>query len=300
MQSPVAELYLESRLASLLAWQNRDGGWGYFPGKKSWLEPTAYAVLALEGTPGAEPAIEHACQLIQSWRRADGSYRAGASVEDGSWATALAITVAAVRGSLDERMRGSVESLLRVHGLEGSFWLRAASLVHLFGIHVDVSHEGWPWRQGNSAWIEPTAHTLTALKKAARVFPSDELRRRVRDGEEMILTRRCSDGGWNYGSASVFNVDLPSYGDTTGLALLGLVGRNPSELAGPLEKAKKLQRDTRSPLSRAWLTVALRNYGENLPAPEDRAPRNQDVALTAIEALGHPAGNFHLLANGAS
>ena len=29
--------------------QNGDGGWGYFAGKRSWLEPTVYALLALHG-----------------------------------------------------------------------------------------------------------------------------------------------------------------------------------------------------------------------------------------------------------
>ena len=44
---------LESRLALLKATQNPDGGWGYFPGKPSWLEPTAYALLASSGERAA-------------------------------------------------------------------------------------------------------------------------------------------------------------------------------------------------------------------------------------------------------
>lgn len=295
---PVADVYLQSRLASLLAWQNTDGGWGYFPGKKSWLEPTAYAVLALQGSASAEPALQRACNLIQSLRLPDGSYRPGSSVEDGTWATALAVTIASVRGTFDDSTRGSVDWLLGVHGLEGSIFLRAASLVHLFHIHVDVSHEGWPWRPGNSAWIEPTAHTLIALKKAAPLCNTSRLRRRVRDGEEMILTRRCSDGGWNYGTPSVFNYDLPSYGDTTGLALLGLLGRDPKDLAGPMQAARRLQTNTRSPFSSAWLAIALRNCGVDLAAPDDHGRRGTDVALTALEALGHPSGNFRLLGRG--
>ena len=39
--------YLRPRLEVLRNNQNPDGGWAYFPGKRSWLEPTAYALLAL-------------------------------------------------------------------------------------------------------------------------------------------------------------------------------------------------------------------------------------------------------------
>mgnify|MGYP003352936601 CR=1 FL=1 len=45
----VPDAYLNTRLEALRAAQNPDGGWGYFPGKESWLEPTAYAAMALHG-----------------------------------------------------------------------------------------------------------------------------------------------------------------------------------------------------------------------------------------------------------
>src|SRR5579862_4502833 len=48
--------YLGSRLDTLRRTQNPDGGWGYFPGKQSWLEPTVYAAFALAGEPGADRA----------------------------------------------------------------------------------------------------------------------------------------------------------------------------------------------------------------------------------------------------
>ena len=37
----------------LVRGRNADGGWGYFAGKASRLEPTCWALLALAGRPGA-------------------------------------------------------------------------------------------------------------------------------------------------------------------------------------------------------------------------------------------------------
>ena len=38
----------------LLAGRNADGGWGYYPGKASRLEPTCWALLAL---PDVDPVV---------------------------------------------------------------------------------------------------------------------------------------------------------------------------------------------------------------------------------------------------
>src|ERR1700739_4208191 len=87
------EFYLESRLNVLRSAQNPDGGWGYFPGKQSWLEPTVYASLALRG----EPAATGAWALISSWQARDGSWRPSADVQVAHWSTSLCVTLATVR-----------------------------------------------------------------------------------------------------------------------------------------------------------------------------------------------------------
>jgi hypothetical protein len=294
----VGELYLESRLDLLRAAQNPDGGWGYFRGKQSWLEPTTYAMLALNGTPGSEGPLDNAWKLVRSWQLKDGSVRPSGQVQDGTWVTAQAVTLACVRGVHDQDVARSVDWLLRVVGAEHSLAMRAASYFHLLKTKLDVSHEGWPWRNGNAAWIEPTAHALVALKKAARHYSSSELEHRVREGEALVLSRRCSDGGWNCGNPNVLNFDLPSYPETTGLALIGLGGRSSAELAGPLAAARKFRAETKSSLAKAWLSIALRVHGEN----PDRAPEDTkvsgDIMLAALEALGHTDGNYRLFEAG--
>ena len=294
----MAEVYLQSRLDFLRKTQNSDGGWGYFPGKQSWLEPTTYAMLALEGASDSAATVECSWNLLKTWALPNGSYRPSGFVADGTWVTALAVTLADIRGIHDESVRQSVEWLLGVRGAEASLAMRTASYFHLLKTTLDVSHTGWPWRAGNAAWIEPTAHTLVALKKVARTYPSTALRSRVRDAEAMILTRRCRDGGWNCGNPNVLSFDLPSYPETTALALLGLQGRSARELESPLAVAKKLCVETRSSLAKAWLTIALRNFGERLPEPAPEKPFSADTMLIALEALGHPAGNYRLLHTG--
>jgi hypothetical protein len=298
----VGGLYLESRLEFLRASQNPDGGWSYFPGKGSWLEPTTYAMLALHGK-GSDAALDRAWRLVRSWQLPDGSYRPSGEVKDGTWVTAHAVTLASVRGVDDASVRASVDWLLRVVGAEHNVWTRTGSFLHLIKARLDVSHEGWPWREGNATWIEPTAHTLIALKKVALKkvaggHRTAEVERRVRDGEELVLSRRCTDGGWNYGTPNMLYFDLPSYPETTALALLGLDGRSDHEYAGALELAERFRVETKSSLGKAWLQIALRCHGKDVAAPGEKTMTSSDVMLASLEALGHPEGNYKLFCAG--
>src|SRR5216684_5222912 len=103
---------------------------------------------------------------------------------------------------------------------------------------------------------------------------------------------RCRDGGWNCGNPNVLSFDLPSYPETTALALIGLQGRNSKELAVPLQTARRFRQETKSSLAKAWLAIALRCHGDNADAPANEGKLSNDVMLTAIEALGNTAGNY--------
>ena len=296
----MGSLYLQTRLEFLRSTQNPDGGWGYFPAKQSWLEPTAYAMLALQGASGSNAALERAFALVRSWQLPDGSVRPSGNVQEGTWVTSLAATLASTRGVYDGNVKNSVDWLLRVAGAEHNLVMRTASFFNLLKTKLNVSHEGWPWRSGNAAWVEPTAHALVALKKVSKNYPSAELGYRVREGEALLLSRRCSDGGWNCGNPNVLNFDLPSYPESTALALLGLQGRSSQELADPLSVARRFRLETKSSLAKAWLAIALRCHGENPepPAEPATATGSPDIMLAALEALAHPDGNHRLLATG--
>ncbi len=267
--------------------QNPDGGWGYFPGKQSWLEPTVWAALALHG----DPAADRAWTLLQTWQRSDGGWRPSGDVQIASWATALAVTLETSRGDNGEAARKGVAWLLDSAGVESNFKNRTEAKLKLFNPERNLDLKAWPWKPGTSAWVEPTAHTLVALKRFAK---SKEIHQRIEMGEGQLLDVQCSDGGWNYGSRAALGVDLPSYPETTALALLGLQGRTGIEKS--IELATRLAKETASPMARAWLTVALRLHGVEPPASV--ATVKADVLITAIEALGAPGGNYLFLKTG--
>jgi hypothetical protein len=60
--------------AAFEAVQNTDGGWGYFPGKQSWLEPTVYTLLALADQSGGQ-VFARGWRLVRSWELPTGGWR---------------------------------------------------------------------------------------------------------------------------------------------------------------------------------------------------------------------------------
>ncbi len=159
----VGDSYLDVRLDALRSAQNSDGGWGYFPRKQSWLEPTVYAALALHG----ERAAEKAWSLLASWQRPDGSWRPAADVQIASWGTALCVTLASARGEFGAPFRRGVECLLNSAGVESSLVNRTAARVGILSVERNINLKGWPWKPNTSSWVEPTVHALVALKKAS-------------------------------------------------------------------------------------------------------------------------------------
>jgi hypothetical protein len=287
----VADSYLGVRLDILRRSQNHDGGWSYYSGKQSWLEPTFYGALVLHG----DPAADRAWELLKSWQAADGSWPPSAGAAVSGWGTALCLTLAQIRADLGNPYQKGVDYLLKTVGTESELWRRALARLGLFDPGRNLSLKGWPWKEGTSSWVEPTAHALIALKKASAHVANGDLRERIRSGEALLLDVRCKDGGWNYGSPWTLGEDQRSYPETTALALLGLQGR--AEAGSSLDLAKSWLRDTPSSLARAWITVALRLHGVAIPdalRPLEGVG-SPDLMVLALEALGAPGGNFNLL-----
>ncbi len=283
------------RLARLRAMQNTDGGWGYFPSKQSRLEPTCYALLAMHGDKPSAEAWMRGWSLIRSWQREDGGFRPGADIQVSSWATALVVTLHCVHGTYDSRFQKGVRWLLGSKGVEGSWLERALGLVMRMPVDYDRRYKGWPWCAETSSWVEPTAHSVLALKKASGKVADPSLADRVSEGERMMLDRRSPDGGWNYGNRRVLQTDLPSYPETTAVALLGLQGSLlMTDPNSAVAAAEKHWQETRSRLAKAWLTISLRNYGKNVAFEGTEEP-DDDLMLMSLEALACPDGGHQWL-----
>lgn len=294
---------LQSRLQLLLETQNADGGWGYVPGRQSWVEPTAYAMLALHSKPGAAEAVDRAWRLLRSWQLPNGAWPPAAKVDQAHWSTALCLTIHCVRKAHDGPFLKAVDWLVETSGAESTWRNRLLHYLRPNSFGHDPSVVGWPWLPGTGSWVEPTAHALIALRLSAPPLRElggrrfSRLRRRIRMGERMLIGRRAVDGGWNYGNRLVLGVELPSYPETTGLALLGIQGSAGFDPSAALEVASRHYDETKSPLARAWLAICLRNYGRSVPercATGEAPPRH--LHLAALEALGAPDGNHALLA----
>ena len=287
----MAESYLGVRLDILRRSQNPDGGWSYYNGKQSWLEPTFYGALELHG----EPAADRAWSLVKSWQRPDGSWPPTAGASISGWGAALCLTLAHVRGEMDGTYLKGLAYLLKTAGTESELWRRGLARFGLIDPGRDLSLKGWPWNQGTSSWVEPTAHTLIALKKTFALLPAPELTERIDSGEALLLDVRCKDGGWNYGSPWALGEDQRSYPETTALGLLGLQGR--AEAGNSVDLAKRWLSETPSSLARAWITIALRLHGVTVPdtTSPSKGSGSPDLMVVALEALGSPDGNYGFL-----
>ncbi len=267
--------------------QNADGGWGYFPGKQSWLEPTFYSAVALAG----EPAADHAWELLKSWQAADGGWRPSADVQIPSWGTSLCVTLAQSRGETGEPFQRGVQWLLSSKEVELALWKRMLFRTKLFGEpDRNLNLVGWPWKPGQASWVEPNAHAIVALKQAAVKVPSARLKDRVRMGEAELLDVRCADGGWNYGSHAALQVDLVAFPETTALALIGLQGH--AGLEKSLDLAARMAAETTSPLARAWLTIALRLHGAEAPASTVEIASSPETMIVALNIIAEEKAEF--------
>jgi hypothetical protein len=123
----------------LLATQNSDGGWGYFPGRESWLEPSGWAALALHG----DPAADRAYALLKRWQNADGSARPSALVDSVHWSAALILVLGALRRD-ENVVKPAVRYLLESSGIESGFIMRVMQLVRAQDSDRNPQYEGWP------------------------------------------------------------------------------------------------------------------------------------------------------------
>ena len=142
----MVDSYLGVRLDILRRSQNPDGGWSYYSGKQSWLEPTFYGALVLHG----DPAADRAWSLIKSWQQPDGSWPPTAGAAISGWGTALCLTLAHLRGEVDGTFLKGLAYLLKTagHGI-GTLAAGVGEDSVLIDPGRNLSLKGWPWKAGH-------------------------------------------------------------------------------------------------------------------------------------------------------
>jgi len=270
-------------MLTLLASQNRDGGWPYRPGGPSWTEPTAYALLALLACGAAAEPLEWALRWLRAAQRPDGGWPPQPAVAESTWVTAVA-TLLGPAALGEPPYRRAIAWLMAQSGRETG-WLSRLRLF-LLGNPPSAEHRlaGWPWYPGTSAWVTPTALTMLALRKTLRWENVPPVHARLEMGSSFLLAHACSDGGWNYGAERVLSYDADSYPETTGVALLALHGSASRQIPKACKLARAYLPVCQTSEAESWLRLGLLAHQQ---LPPDIAPpmRPQRTVLHAALAL---------------
>ena len=254
---PAAEAAPADVRRALLSSRNSDGGWGYYPGKGSRLEPTAWALLALNESPAP----------LKNWRL-QGSWRVDVAGAPINYAfQALSGLVLLQHPEFARDASAIARNLLDIKGV---------SFEQTDAIRQDNSLQAWPWIDGTFSWVEPTALALLLIKKC-RSSLAGNAAERIAVGERMLIDRVCTGGGWNYGGSNVFGQDLFPYVPTTAWGVLALQDR-PQEPALVKSVARLRQDATTEPSAQALALAVIALQAAGRAPAEIRAALAKEAA----------------------
>lgn len=268
--APLSESALLAGLrSSLLAGRNADGGWGYYAGKQSRLEPTCWSLIAL----GRET---ERVDVLRHWPTSGGLLleRPGGEPNYGFHGVAL-LALRALDIDHDAGIAVLISAIEQAKGVA----LGPSAIQR-----QDNALQAWSWIPNTFSWVEPTAWCLLALKKWSDVqgVSIDASRRQV--AERMLIDRSCAVGGWNYGNSNVRGQQLKAFVPTTALALLAMQDLQTEPV---VQRSRDyLEREATSERSGMALSLSLmclRAYGR--PTEPVRAALEQQIPTTI--ALGH-------------
>ena len=107
--------------------QNADGGWGFHPESQSRVEPTCWAILALQALdtpPISAEILDREFQFLRAAQLADGSWPASPEVTTGCWVTSLACWVLATDARANEAVAAGLKWLRNDWPRDSSPWRR--------------------------------------------------------------------------------------------------------------------------------------------------------------------------------
>jgi hypothetical protein len=251
--------------------QNADGGWGFHPGSESRVEPTCWAVLALQASDDTSDSAgirDRGFQFLRAAQLADGSWAASPEVTTGCWVSSLACWVLLADAQAQQALAAGLKWLCEDWPRDSASWRRLLarfSSEHKISAQND-SLRGWGWTPRTSSWVEPTSFALillTRVPKEARPPVADRRRELAR---RMLCNRMCPGGGWNCGNPMVYGVAGEALIVPTVWALLALRDEpNRTEFVMSLDWLEKNVQDVRSAGSHALARIGLEACGRKRP-----------------------------------
>ena len=259
----------------LLSTRNGDGGWAYYAGKRSRVEPTAWASLAL--AVSGEPASG----VFARWPTRDGwLLDAGSGEVNVGFNGLAAIALTAMADRPEAAVPALRAALLREKGIK-----LPPSAIN----RQDNSLQGWAWSRGTFSWVEPTAWGLLGLKRLTRGARDDASQARIGEAERLLLDRMCRAGGWNHGNSNMLGTELPPYVSTSALGLLAMQDlRDREPIAGTARYVQAHRVDEPSAMALGLTAIALGIYG--IPVGD------VTEALAAEWRRARFIGNLHVMA----
>jgi len=273
--------YADELETSLLSSRNADGGWPSRTGR-SWTEPTALALLALQAGNVPRGTRSFAASWLANRQSSDGGWPPCAAVATSTWVTSLAVLALAREPECSRGCPRGIDWLSNhvypeLNAFEGF-------LHDSLGVAPSQAPGSSPWYPGTAGWVIPTALSILALSCWSQRLPKAGIQQTVRRAQAYLLSRRCSDGGWNHGGSLHRSETSPSYAETTGLALLALANCSSPTLAPTLRLAEAFLSKPDSSEGLSWLLMGLAAHGirNERPQPSIRAKTTRDAALQLI------------------
>jgi len=284
-----------SRLRQALdSGRNADGGWGYYPGKASRLEPTCWALLAL-GSNTDFNVSDPAAKWLVSCQRPEGWF-----VESPDWPINIAFNALAAFTLFHHGGLASDDVRRRV--LRAVLGSKGVAAPPSANFRQDNSLQGWSWTDATFSWVEPTCWGLLALKKARVSAGTDAAStQRIGEAERLLIDRRCQPGGWNFGNASVLGQDLRPYVPTTALGLLAMQDRRAEDaVTKGLATLEQIWREEISTQALSLSLLCFGVYGRPDAGIRQRLNEHVENTLTFGNHFGIAQAMFALTSSGQS
>jgi hypothetical protein len=250
--------------------QHPDGGWSYGAGRMSFVEPTGLATVALHAG-GAAAGAARGLAFLRSCQKPSGAVGIGPGDADGGWMAYAALLAFHGLGAAPEERRLK-EWILAFEDASGRFSPQEVKAV-AERYRYDAGIQGWPWTPRTTAWVEPTALFIIALRQAG--VSAQE--KRIRSGTDLILDRRVPSGGWNFGNpySKAYELEASTMSTALALAALGAAGipKNNAAVAAGLRFLKTALAGDVSTASLAWSLLALKSYAFSEPLTAGTADR---------------------------